>query len=71
MIAEKMITYVTKLINAQINLSVQPVEKDTWHKVMTVKWIKIRLIIKMQTDSRVGKRASLQILAGEEEFPRS
>ena len=36
-IAEKMITQVTKLINAQINLSEQTVEKDTWQDVTTVK----------------------------------
>ena len=35
--AENMITQVTKLINAQMNLSVQTVEKDTSQEVTTVK----------------------------------
>ena len=34
-IPEKMTLYVTKLINAQINLCVQTAEKDTWQEVMT------------------------------------
>ena len=35
--ADKMTTHVTKLINAQMNLSVQTEEKDTWQEEMTVK----------------------------------
>ena len=36
-IAKKMTTKVTKLINAQMNLSVQTVEKNTWQGVRHVK----------------------------------
>ena len=34
---EKMTTQVTKLINAQMNLSMQTVEKDAWQEVPTMK----------------------------------
>ena len=40
--AETMTTEVTKLINAQMYLSVQAVEKDTWQEVTALKLKKIK-----------------------------
>ena len=54
-----------------MNLSVQTVEKDTWQGVVTAKWKKIRVINLMQTNSRVGRRRALKILAGEDESPKT
>ena len=64
-IAENMTTKVTKLISSQMNICVQTVEKDTWKIFINVKWQKKRVIEKFQADSSVGRRRSLQILAGE------
>ena len=54
----------TKVINSQMNLIVQTVERDTWQEVMTMK------LKKKLADSRVGRRRALLILAGEEESQR-
>ena len=45
-IAKKMTTQVTELINAQMNLSAQTVENDTWQEVTTVMLKKKESVIK-------------------------
>ena len=57
-------------MNAQLNLSVQTMQKDTWQEVRTVKWKKSS-IRKTQADGRVGTRRALQILAEDNESPKS
>ena len=61
----------TLLINAQMNLSVQT---EGGHMVGSNNrefYIKERAISKVQADKRVRRRRALQILAGEDESPRS
>ena len=65
-----MTTQVTKLINTQKNLNVQPVEKDTWHEVTIVKLKSNIGYLKIEANNRVGRQRALQIIAGEDESPR-